>query len=179
MPKTKTPTAESKSTQPPNATVSLPHMPAMYIGKKRKAFLPWSHAEQRLVRSRDYWICTTRPDGRPHSVPVWGMWIDGALYFGTARETRKAKNIAHNPAVSVHVGTGDDCVMLEGKAIEADVVKDKTLRAKLDRESQRKYKMPLMVMPETICYRVRPRVVLAWTEKDFPNNSTRWEFSAE
>lgn len=37
--------------------------------------------------------------------------------------------------------------------------------------------MPLMVTPETVCYCVRPRVVLAWTEKEFPFNSTRWEFS--
>jgi hypothetical protein len=27
-------------------------------------------------------------------------------------------------------------------------------------------------------YRVRPRVVLAWTEKDFPNNATRWQLGA-
>jgi len=36
--------------------------------------------------------------------------------------------------------------------------------------------MPMSVMPESVCFRVRPRVVLAWTEADFPNNSTRWEF---
>lgn len=164
--------------QPAGVNVSLPHMPAMYIGKKRKGFLPWSHAEERLLRSRSYWICTTRPDGRPHSIPVWGMWVDGALYFGTAREARKARNIAHNPAVSVHLESGDDVVIMEGKAVEADL-NDKDLRAKLDKECQRKYNMPLMIMPETVCYRVRPRVVLAWTEKDFPNNSTRWEFAAE
>jgi len=34
-----------------------------------------------------------------------------------------------------------------------------------------------MVMPEVVLYSVRPRVVLAWTEKDFPNNATRWEFN--
>jgi hypothetical protein len=29
-----------------------------------------------------------------------------------------------------------------------------------------------------VVYSVRPRVVLAWTEKDFPNNATRWKFDA-
>jgi hypothetical protein len=161
--------------QPPNVKVGVPHMPALYIGKMRKGFLPWSHAETRLVRSRSYWICTTRPDRRPHSIPVWGMWVEGAFYFGTARETRKSKNIAHNPAVSVHLESGDDVVILEGNAVEADL-SDNKLRSKLDAESQRKYSMPLMIMPETVCYRVRPRVVLAWTEKEFPTISTRWEF---
>jgi hypothetical protein len=36
--------------------------------------------------------------------------------------------------------------------------------------------MPLMVTPEVVLYSVRPRVVLAWTENNFPNNATRWEF---
>jgi hypothetical protein len=35
-----------------------------------------------------------------------------------------------------------------------------------------------MVAPENVLYSVRPRVVLAWTEKDFPNNATRWQFDA-
>jgi len=46
----------------------------------------------------------------------------------------------------------------------------------LDVASRAKYKMPLMVTPEVVLYRVRPRVVLAWTERDFPNNATRWQF---
>jgi hypothetical protein len=37
--------------------------------------------------------------------------------------------------------------------------------------------MPLMVIPESVFYRVRPRVVLAWTESDFPNNATRSQFT--
>ena len=36
--------------------------------------------------------------------------------------------------------------------------------------------MPPMVVPETILYRVRPRIVLAWTEQDFPINATKWIF---
>lgn len=158
-----------------NAKAGIPHMPSMYTSQHKKKFLPWSHAEERLIKSRSYWICTTRPDRRPHSIPVWGMWVDGAFYFGTGRETRKAKNIAKNPEVSVHLESGDDVVILEGKAEEADI-SEKKLRAKLDAESKRKYDMPMLVMPESICYRVRPRVVLAWLEKEFPFNSTRWEF---
>jgi hypothetical protein len=172
MPKTKT------SPYPPNVKVGIPHMPALYISQHKKKFLPWTHAEERLVQSRSYWICTTRPDGRPHSMPVWGMWVDGALYFGTGRQTQKSKNIANNPAVSIHLESGDDVVILEGHAVEADIT-EKKLRAKLDAECKRKYNMPLLVMPESITYRVRPRVVLAWLEKDFPTNSTRWEFEAD
>jgi len=160
--------------EPPNATVGVPHMPAMYQGKNRDTFLPWSHAEQRLVRSRNYWICTTRRDGRPHATPVWGFWHEGALYFGTHRETLKAKNIRHNPRVSVHLESGDDVVILEGDAEQVD---EKALAKELDTVSRKKYRMPMTIVPGAVAFCVRPRVVLAWTEKEFPKNSTRWEFT--
>ena len=151
-------------------------LPALYGLKSPHKFLPFTHAEGRLAKSRNYWICTTRPDGRPHSIPVWGFWLDGILYFGTARSTRKARNLTHNPAISVHLESGDDVVILEGTAAEVDLTDKPTLK-KLDAASRAKYKMPLMVMPESVVYCVRPRFVLAWTENDFPNNATRWQFT--
>ena len=178
MPKLKTPEKSARKKQaadPAGCRVGLPHVPAMYGLKPRKQYLPFSHAEQRLTKSRNYWICTSRPDGRPHSIPVWGFWIDGALYFGTARSSRKARNLSHNAAVSIHLDSGDDVVILEGIAVEIDLA-DKSMLKKLDAASRAKYKMPMTVMPEAMLYSVRPRVVLAWTEKDFPNNATRWEF---
>jgi len=152
----------------------VPHVPELYGLKPRKQYLLWSHAEERLERSRNYWICTARSDGRPHSIPVWGFWIDGALYFGTARSSRKARNLEHNAAVSVHLESGDDVVILEGSALE---VSDPATLHKVDQASRDKYKMPLTTLPgESVFYCVRPRVALAWTEKDFPKTATRWEF---
>ena len=169
MPKTMT----SRSFEP---AAGLPDIPPMYGLKTRKQYLPFAHAEKRLVESRNYWICTTRPDGRPHSIPVWGFWIDGSIYFGTARSSRKARNLARNPAVSIHLESGDDVVILEGNADEVDV-NDTVILKKLDAASRAKYKMPLMVVPgESVVYSVRPRMVLAWTEKDFPKTATRWNF---
>ena len=178
MPQPKTPKKSAKEMPDPvGCRVGLPHVPPLYQLKPRKKYLPFAHAEQRLTKSRNYWICTTRPDGRPHSIPVWGFWIDGAVCFGTARTSRKALNLAHNPAVSIHLDSGDDVVILEGTAFEIDLTDKATLK-QLDAASRAKYKMPLMVTPESIMYAVRPRVVLAWTEKDFPHNATRWEFAA-
>lgn len=178
MPKLKTPEKSAGKKQPADPAgcrVGLPNVPPMYGLKPRKQYLPFSHAAERLAKSRNYWICTSRPDGRPHSIPVWGFWIDGALYFGTARSSRKARNLAQNTAVSIHLDSGDDVVILEGVAVEVDLT-NKSMRKKLDQASRAKYKMPMIVMPEAMLYSVRPRVVLAWTEKDFPNNATRWEF---
>jgi len=181
MPKTRPPEAPKKllrkAADPAGCRVGLPDVPAMYGLKSRKAYLPFSHAEKRLTEARNYWICTARPDGRPHSIPVWGFWIEGAVYFGTARSSRKARNLAQNSAVSIHLDSGDDVVILEGLAVEVDLT-DKPTFKKLDAASRAKYNMPLMVVPEGVLYSVRPRFVLAWTEKDFPNNATRWRFNS-
>jgi hypothetical protein len=175
MPKARSPKKSATEPDPPNCRVGLPHVPSDYGLKPRRQYLPFSHAEKRLTKSRNYWICTTRPDGRPHSIPVWGFWMDGAVYFGTGRETRKARNLAHNFAISIHLDSGDDVVILEGNAVEVDL-NDKQVFKKLDAASRSKYKMPLVIMPGSVIYSVRPRIVLAWTERDFPKTATRWEF---
>jgi len=176
MPKTSAPKKSSKSSHnPPACRAGLPIVPPTYGLKPRKQYLPFSHAETRLTAARNYWICTARPDGRPHSIPVWGAWLNGAFYFGTARASRKARNLAHNAAISIHLDSGDDVVILEGTAVEIDVHDKVNLQA-LNAAFRAKYKMPLMVTPEVVLYSVRPRIVLAWTESNFPNNATRWEF---
>lgn len=152
MPKLKAQKKSPHKKQAPNSPgchAGLPHVPADYGLKPRKQYLPFSHAEERLTKSRNYWICTTRPDGRPHSIPVWGFWIDGALYFGTGRASRKARNLAHNAAVSIHLDSGDDVVILEGTATEVDLADAATIK-KLDAASRSKYKMPLMTTPEVV-----------------------------
>ncbi len=169
--------AKKPAVQPSGVMVSKPHMPADYLSLHKGDFLPWSHAEQRLERSRSYWICTTRPDGRPHSMPVWGCWLDGALWFSTGIETRKAKNIAHQPEVSIHLESADDMVMFEGRAQEVDPKKfEKAFIKRFDVMSRKKYKMGFTIMPRSVFYQVKPRVALAWQEKKFPYHSTRWEF---
>jgi hypothetical protein len=50
--------------------------------------LAWSCAEQRLVAARNYWIATTRPDGRPHCRPVWGVWLPDGFWCSTGSLAR-------------------------------------------------------------------------------------------
>jgi nitroimidazol reductase NimA-like FMN-containing flavoprotein (pyridoxamine 5'-phosphate oxidase superfamily) len=61
---------------------------------------PWSLAEERLTnpeRARTYWLATVLPDGAPHVMPLIGTWLDGAFYFVSGEETRKGRNLAHEP----------------------------------------------------------------------------------
>ena len=57
----------------------------------------WEMARERLAnpeQPRTYWLATTRPDGRPHLMPVIAFWIDDALHVVAGEGTQKARNIA-------------------------------------------------------------------------------------
>lgn len=83
---------------------------------------PWAEALARLEQAEVYWLSTVRPDGRPHVTPLLSVWLDGALYFCTGRDERKAKNLARNPHCVLTTGCntldedGLDFVV-EGKAV--------------------------------------------------------------
>jgi general stress protein 26 len=79
----------------------------------------WEHGRRELRDAEVYWLSTVRPDGRPHVTPLLGIWLDGALYFCTGREERKAKNVARNPRCVLTTGSnklhGLD-IVVEGQA---------------------------------------------------------------
>ena len=57
----------------------------------------WDFAVERLANPevpRTCWLATTRPDGRPHLMPVIAFWIDGALHIVAGEGSRKARNLA-------------------------------------------------------------------------------------
>src|SRR3712207_9206562 len=96
-----------------------PVLPKDYgVPETEEGMLPWSWALERLENARNYWFSTTRPDGRPHAMPAWAAWVDGVLYFEGSPMTRRARNIAANPALSVHLESGDEVVIREGAAHE-------------------------------------------------------------
>jgi hypothetical protein len=57
----------------------------------------WEVARDRLANpeeQRTSWLATTRPDGRPHLMPVIAFWIDVAIHIVAGEGTRKARNLA-------------------------------------------------------------------------------------
>ena len=56
--------------------ITRPHFPEGYLENPR-SMLPWSHVEQCLGSAKSYWLCSVHPNGHPHSVPKWGVWVEG------------------------------------------------------------------------------------------------------
>jgi PPOX class probable F420-dependent enzyme len=134
--------------------------------------LSWERAGEFLAASRNYWVCTTRPDGRPHAMPVWGLWLGGRLYFSTGLASRKARNLRANANIVVHLESGDEALIVEGTA---SVVEDAALLERLLTAYEEKYGMrPDLAALKAAFYELRPRTVFAWLEPDFPESATRW-----
>jgi hypothetical protein len=76
--------------------------------------LTWNQVEKKLVAATNYWLATTRPDGRPHVVPRWGVWLDGRFFYDGAPTTVHAVNLRANPACVLHLESGTETVIVEG-----------------------------------------------------------------
>ncbi len=96
-------------------------MSAYGVPDEVEGTLPWSWAEDRLVVSRNYWVTTATPAGRPHSMPVWGVWLRDIerFWFSCAPDARKARNARANPWVVVAPTDTVEVVSVEGRAVEA------------------------------------------------------------
>jgi nitroimidazol reductase NimA-like FMN-containing flavoprotein (pyridoxamine 5'-phosphate oxidase superfamily) len=80
----------------------------------------WQQVSDALVGAELYWLTTVRGDGRPHTTPLVGAWVDDAFVFCTGPDEQKARNLAHGTAVTVTTGvnTWNDGldVVVEGNA---------------------------------------------------------------
>ncbi len=162
--------------QPKNARRVRPNMPNYGVmADDVTAMLTWDWVDQHMDRARNYWVCSVCGDGRPHSVPVWGAWVDGDLYFGTDKISVKARNIARDNRVVVHLESGDETVIFEGRAIEA-LVSEERLKTISERYVEKYELEPQLEDSGDLLLRLIPGRVMAWLERDYPATATYWLF---
>src|SRR6266852_1682343 len=78
--------------------------------------MTWAEVAGRLAAARTYWLGTTMPSGAPHAAPVWGAVTGETLYLYSERSTVKARNLAADPRVVVHLASGEDVLIVRGTA---------------------------------------------------------------
>lgn len=162
--------------------VDRPEMPDGYgVPDTDAGLLAWSDVESRLVASAQYWMATTRPDGRPHVVPRWGVWLDGGLFYDGAPTTRHVRNLTENPSCTLHLEDGWQAVIVEGRS-GATTSPGLEVGARIAAELARKYG-ERGYRPEADAWegddagglcRFEPTRSLAWF--DFPTDMTRFRF---
>jgi hypothetical protein len=141
----------------------------------------WEYVVQRLSDSKDYWLCSVRPDGRPHVVPRWGVFLDGKFYYDGSPETRHARNLAHNPHVALHLESGDEAVIAEGTSAPAGKpapeLAGRLATAFCAKYEQHGYAPRPEQWDEGGLYVFTPQKVLAWTV--FFENPTKFVLGNE
>lgn len=157
--------------------------------------LPWSWAAERLASSRNYWVTSVRPDGRPHSTPVWGMWDDSpraqpvgrsggsspwddtVLWFTCGVRSRKAVNLRAEPRCVITTEDASDPVIAEG---EARIATDDASIRRVVELMNAKYDAGIEIgfldpgRNATIAF--RPVKVIGMRHGDFTGSPTRWTF---
>lgn len=159
--------------------VSRPHMPGYPTrpADQGTGLLPWSWAVERLTRSTDYWLATVRPDGRPHVMPVWGIWLDDRLLVSTGLLSRKARNLERDPRCTITNDEGTEPVVVDGTA---ERVTDRATIERYAAAINAKYDVDIAVdfydPAHNGLFAVTPRSVIGLVEADFDGSPTRWVF---
>jgi general stress protein 26 len=88
----------------------------------RAVAVSWDETRTLLEAAELFWICTVRPDGRPHVTPLVATWVDEAIHFHTGAKEQKFANLRNNPHVVLVTGCkqwdrGVD-VVVEGDAVQ-------------------------------------------------------------
>lgn len=144
-----------------------------------EGLLEWSTIEQRLVASKHYWLSTVRPDGRPHTIPRWGVWLDDRFYYDGSPATRHARNAELNPNCTLTLEDGWRAVILEGTSVttRADAALGARLAAAFEKYHDDGYSPAADAWSGEDGGGLRvftPRTAMAWTT--FPTDATRFVF---
>lgn len=159
-----------------------PLLPEGYgLPETTEGLLTWPQVEERLRASLHYWLTSVRPDGTPHTVPRWGVWLDGRFYYDGAPTTRHTRNVERNPAVTLSLESGTEVVIVEGRS-DATRADAEDLGARLA-EAFEKYH-PHGYRPGADSWSgedggglrvITPKRAMAWFS--FPTDCTRFTFT--
>lgn len=137
-----------------------------------ESLVSWEFVSEQMLHSRHYWITTVSKNGRPHAVPVWGIWYENRFHFEGGLHTAWGQNILRTPQIAVHLPSAHQVVIVEGTAhiIQDDAIDIDTWNM-LDSTFQNKYEVD---KGSPYIY-VMPQKVLAWDGEGL-TTMTRWLF---
>jgi general stress protein 26 len=172
----------------PEPAAARPHMPGYGLlpAGQGSGLLPWRWALERLRGSRNYWLTTVWPDGRPHIMPVWAVWLDstgaeaprtpsGTLWFSSGLRSRKVRNIQAGSDVSVAAEDALNPVVLEGSVrTETENSALQTFLDAMNAKYATSYGPELVDPAKNATMVITPRWVFGLTEDDFEGSPTKW-----
>jgi hypothetical protein len=142
---------------------------------KATTLLKWETVRDDLSSAERYWIATTREDGRPHVIPVDGIWLDDLWYYGGSAEAVHQRTVAANPNVVMHLEDAMKVVIVEGEVRSTNPSKPVAKRLAAASKTKYGYAPPAAEYEKGVPT-LFPKRVLAWTT--FPKDATRFRFDS-
>lgn len=146
--------------------------------------LPWAWAAERLAGNRNFWVVTVSGDGRPHALPVWGVWDDDEhrFAFSCAPSSRKARNLRANPAAVVMRDDTVECVSIEGRAqrVEDADRRETWIARYLAKYTPFQADLSADFLRANLLFEFVPERAFAVIEREdeFATRATRWVFAS-
>lgn len=115
---------------------------------------PPPEAEARLRQASVLWLASVRPDGRPHLVPVWFAYLQGAFYLAVAPGSVKVRNLRAAPRAALALEDGTHPLIAEGGVEFLEGPASAELRSAFrgrydwDLEGEQEYSQILRLVPE-------------------------------
>jgi general stress protein 26 len=139
--------------------------------------LPWSWAEERLVRSHEYWLATVTPSGAPHLMPVWAIWHEERLWFSSAKGSRKALDLAGEPRCALSTEDPLEPIVVQGRARQiTDRGALETMLAAENAKYGTDYGLDMVDPSSNSVFAQTPEWVFALDSADFTGSPTRFIF---
>jgi hypothetical protein len=144
--------------------------------------MDWTEVAGRLGAERSYWLHTTGAGGAPHAVPVWGAVHDEVLYLYTERSTAKARNLALDPRVAIHLPDPEDCLIVHGSLTDLGHPQEHPqVLAALDAaypDPADHENLPSGDPAYDVLYALRPTSARAWRLADWDSSQATWRAEA-
>lgn len=161
-----------------------PHMPDYGVDPSSWVPLAWSWAAERLIANRNFWVVTVSAEGRPHALPVWGVWddTDARFAFFCGPRARKARNLAANPRAVIMTESTVECLSLEGRAalVEDDLRQRQWIDRFLAKYRPISGEVSADFLRQNLVFEFAPEQAFAVIEREeeFSTRPTRWVFDS-
>ena len=146
----------------------------MYGSVSDQPSLEWSWVQAQLDTAGTYWVVARA--AHPHPRPVWGVWDQRVLFLSIGSPTI-ARQLESDPTITVHLDSGTDVVIIEGR------VSGSTVEPSVIERYNAKYDWDYDVAEYGPLTSISPATVMAWRSADWAGrggfqSTGRWTLPA-
>ncbi len=149
------------------------------VDGSRRAELTWDEIAGRLAVEPFWWLATASAESGPHSVPVWGVVVNGVPVSYADPTARRVRDVAADPRAVLHLPSATDVLLVRGVLRDAGVAEDdpavvRAYAAKYTDEGDQRWLPGADGMQGVRLLRLDARNATCWLLDDFLGSQRAW-----